>query len=138
MLHRFSMPRSLVSVSPAAQAVTAVMTDWEEEARDAIDLALVEALTNIVRHGPQGETRPIGIEATLLADRISVDIVDVTPPVPPDLLQRAGTAGLDFDPTDLQSIPESGRGLALILLMVDEASLHEDGQMSRLRLVRRR
>ena len=71
-------------------------------------------------------------------DRVSVDIVDYVSPVPPGLLARAGNAAFDFDPDDLQSIPESGRGLALILLMMDEVTLHEEADLSRLRLVRHR
>lgn len=138
MRHTLTMLRALTDVSPAAQAVTALMDGWEDDARDAVDLTLVEALTNIVRHGPPGETRPIRLEVDLGEDRILIDIVDFTSPMPPDLLARAGMASFDFDPDDVQSIPESGRGLALILVMMDEVSLHEDGDLSRLRLIRRR
>lgn len=138
MLHRFTMKRALADVSPAAQAVTALMQGWEDEAREAVDLTLVEALTNIVRHGNGTETRPIGLEVTLTETQVSIDVVDVTPPVLPDLLARAGASAFDFDPDDVQSIPESGRGLALILLLMDEVSLHEEHDLSRLRLKRRR
>lgn len=138
MQHRLPMPRSLDSVSPAAEAVTSLMGGWDEEARDAVDLTLVEALTNIVRYGPPGERRPILLDVELDDSRIRIDIVDVTPPVPPDLLYRAGSAAFDFDPDNVQSIPESGRGLALILLMMDEVTLHEEADLSRLRLIRNR
>lgn len=138
MQHQIAMLRALTAVSPAAQAVTALMLGWDEDARDAVDLTLVEALTNIVRHGPPGETRPIRLEVDLSDDRISIDIVDFTSPMPPDLLARAGTSAFDFDPDDVQAIPESGRGLALILVLMDEVTLHEQDELSRLRLIRRR
>ncbi len=138
MPHMLLMPRTLSEVSPAAQSVTGLMQDWDDVSCEAVDLALVEALTNIVRYGPPGETRPIGLEVDLRDDRVSVDIVDYVSPVPPGLLARAGNAAFDFDPDDLQSIPESGRGLALILLMMDEVTLHEEADLSRLRLVRHR
>lgn len=138
MRHTLTMPRQLDGVSPAAQAVTTLMAGWDEIACEAVDLTLVEALTNIVRHGPAGETRPIGLEVDLGKDSITIDIIDFCSPVPPDLLSRAGNAAFDFDPDDLQSIPESGRGLALILLMMDEVTLHEESDLSRLRLMRRR
>ncbi|MBC2837576.1 ATP-binding protein [Paragemmobacter straminiformis] len=138
MHHEHAMLRALTEVSPAAQAVTALMVGWDEDARDAVDLTLVEALTNIVRHGPPHETRPIRLEIDLTDASISIDIVDFTSPMPPDLLERAGTATFEFDADDVQAIPESGRGLALIMVLMDEVTLHEQDELSRLRLVRRR
>lgn len=138
MQHRFPMPRTLTEVSPAAEAVTGLMRGWTEDARDAVDLTLVEALTNIVRYGPPGEERPILLDIDLDDRRIQIDIVDFIPPVPPDLLQRAGNSAFDFDPDNVQTIPESGRGLALILMMMDEVTLFEETDLSRLRLIRNR
>lgn len=138
MRHRLSLSRALDAVSPAAQAVTALMVGWDPDARDAVDLALVEALTNIVRHGPKGETRPIRMEVELADDHVAVDIIDVTPPAPPDALARAADCRLDVDTDAIDAIPESGRGLALMLVLMDEVSLHLDGPLPRLRLMRRR
>lgn len=138
MLHRFTMDRTLSEVSPLAQSVTGLMVGWPDESREAVDLTLVEALSNIVRHGSRTETRQIGIEVDLAQDRITVEVVDFTSPMPPDLLERAGNASFDFDADDIQSIPEGGRGLALILCLMDEVSLHEGPDTSRLRLIRRR
>lgn len=134
------MSRDLAAVSPAAQAVVRLMEGWGDDPRQAVDLALVEALTNIVRHGPKDVAGPILIEVEVAADRIVVDILDAVPPVPPDLLERAlaGNGGLDCDPCDLEHIAEGGRGLALIVLLMHEVALMPAGASWRLRLVRRR
>lgn len=138
MRHDLTLARKLDAVSPAAQAVTALLPHWEPEGRDAVDLALVEALTNIIRHGPQGETQPIRVEVEVTPSRVTVDIVDTAPPLPANLLERAGVQGFDFDPEDIGEIPESGRGVALILVLMDEVTLLDKDGLSRLRLMRRR
>lgn len=141
MLHRIEVSRDLAAVSPAAQAVVRLAEGWEDEPVQAVDLALVEVLTNIIRHGPQDATGPILLEVGVEGDRITVDVMDDAPPVPVDRLERAraGTGALECDPDDVARIPEGGRGLALVLLMMDEVVLQPlPGKRWRLRLVRRR
>ena len=68
-----------------------------------LDLGLTEAMTNIVRHAN--------------ADAASIrttDIVDHGSRIPEDVLAQDEDAAFNFDPNDLESIPEGGMGIGLI------------------------
>ncbi len=139
MLHRFSMPRDLAAISPLAQSVTALMTEgFDQDTRDAVDLSLVEALSNAVKHGTKDSAKQVGIEVTLSQSEVMVEIIDSTPPMPLFLLEDINPDALDVDPDDLANLSETGRGLALIVTMMDEVTFHHIGNQTRLRLMRRR
>lgn len=139
MLHSFTMPRRLDAISPLAQSVTALMaTGFDQDARDAVDLALVEALSNAVKHGTQESAKRVGVEVTLTDTQIVLEIIDSSPPMPLFLLEDLNPDALEVDANDLDNVPESGRGLALIVMMMDEVTFHHTGDQTRLRLLRRR
>lgn len=139
MLHSFTMPRALAAISPLAQSVTALMTTgFDQDTRDAVDLALVEALSNAVKHGTEDSAKLVGVELTLSATEVVLEIIDSSPPMPLFLLEDASPDALEFDGDDLDNVPESGRGLALIVMMMDEVTFHHTGNQTRLRLMRRR
>lgn len=139
MLHRFSMPRDLSAISPLAQSVTALMTTgYDQDTRDAVDLALVEALSNAVKHGTKDSAKQVGVEVTLSDQDIVIEIIDSSPPMPLFLLEDIDPDALVIDGSDIQNVPETGRGLALIVMMMDEVTFHHIGDQTRLRLMRRR
>lgn len=139
MLHRFSMPRDLSAISPLAQSVTALMTTgYDQDTRDAVDLALVEALSNAVKHGTKDSAKQVGVEVTLSDHDIVIEIIDSSPPMPLFLLEDIDPDALVIDGSDIQNVPETGRGLALIVMMMDEVTFHHIGDQTRLRLMRRR
>ncbi len=139
MLHSFSMPRDFAAISPLAQSVTALMVpDFDQDARDAVDLALVEALSNAVQHGTRDSARRIGLEVTLSDTAITLDIIDSSPPMPLFLVEDFDPDALSVDPDNIAELPESGRGLALIVMMMDEVAFHHGEDSIRLRLTRKR
>ncbi|MBC2837447.1 ATP-binding protein [Paragemmobacter straminiformis] len=139
MLHSFSIPRDLAAISPLSQSVTALMVPaFDQDARDAVDLALVEALSNAVQHGTKDSAKSIGLEVVLTETEITLDIIDSTPPMPLFLLEDLDPDALEVDPDDLENLPETGRGLALIVMMMDEVAFHHIDDQTRLRLTRRR
>ena len=87
--------------------------DVPAERRGAFELAVVEVVTNVIRHGAEGtrarvelevgHTRDGGLRAVVTDDAEPVDIDVASASMP--------------DPDDFA---ESGRGLALIALLVDE------------------
>lgn len=103
---------SLEDIGPISETVRAlaVPTLGEEGAGD-VELALVEAATNVVRHGYGPDGGPIRIEASAEAQGIQVRISDWGRPIPGDALASAGLSRFDFYPTDLLEIPEGGMGL---------------------------
>lgn len=138
MLHSFTMPRDLSAISPLAQSVTALMTTgFDQDTRDAVDLALVEALSNAVKHGTEDSAKLVGVELTLSDTEVVLEIIDSSPPMPLFLLEDIDPDALEVG-DDLENVPESGRGLALIVMMMDEVTFHHIGNQTRLRLMRRR
>lgn len=113
---RFRMPVELEAIDRIAPKLRdAAAAHLPEDRLIALEIALVEALSNIVRHGhPAGE-----VEIALrLGAGVEVEIVDVGNPIPPGLLE----AEAPDDP-----LAESGRGLALIRTCADDLR-YESGE----------
>lgn len=108
--------------------------DWAAE----IDLGLTEVLTNVVRHG-YGETGQgrIVLACTAQDAQWHLCVRDQGSPIPVDLLAQADGSVFDFDPDDLDNIPEGGMGLALIRGCFDQLDYVADDLGNRLRLVKR-
>ncbi|MDG3039784.1 ATP-binding protein [Roseicyclus marinus] len=104
-----------------------------------VELAVVETLTNAIKHGQVHNRDDNDILITLKLDGpdLVVDIFDHAPLVPPDSFDRIAADHLDMDPANLDSLTESGRGLALILLSMDEVTLHADDALFRLHMRKR-
>lgn len=133
-----TVERNLSDIGPAADALRASLKDvLDEEGVACVELALVEALTNSIHFGPDSSEEPILVFLDVTATDVAVEIDDGSPPLP-GLFDGAGAEKLDFDPSDRQNIPESGRGLSLIVLSMDEVGFRTVGDRSRLRMVRRR
>lgn len=132
--------RSLSAVSHVAQ----IVRDFAREHLDEIpagdvELAVVETLTNAIKHGKVHNRENTDILVKLKRDRsdLIVDIFDQAPLVPEGTFDRIGADALDMDFETLDELSESGRGLALILLSMDEVSLHADDRLFRLHLRKR-
>ncbi len=89
----------------------------------AVELALTEAISNVMRHAYAGdETREIGLSLRLEGDRLELEIAHDGIPFDP--------AG--YRPPDLDAAQTGGYGLHLIDELVDEF----DNEGTRLRLVK--
>lgn len=132
--------RTLSAVAPAAMKVRDFAAAYLGPllAGD-VELAVVETLTNAIKHGQVHHRDKTDIHITLqcIASDLVVDIFDQSPLVPPDTFDRISGATLDFDPDNLDELLENGRGLALILLSMDEVTLHADNQLFRLHMRKR-
>lgn len=107
--------------------------EWAAE----IDLGLTEVLTNVVRHGYGDDGRGhIALCCTTLEQRWLLSVHDQGSPIPADLLDKADASVFDFDPDDLDSIPEGGMGLALIRGCFDELDYVASPSGNRLHLVK--
>jgi anti-sigma regulatory factor (Ser/Thr protein kinase) len=78
-----------------------------------LELAIVEAVTNIIKHGHAAPGQTIGLELHRLGNAIEVVIRDRGSPIPAEALAQSESA-LDFDPEDIDNLPTCGLGLALI------------------------
>jgi anti-sigma regulatory factor (Ser/Thr protein kinase) len=96
-----------------------------EDDAAAVELALVEAVTNAIKHGSihGRDTGQISITATNHPDRCVIEVIDNVPVVPAELLDKARNRGASFDLGDIDALQESGRGLSIMVLAMDEISL---------------
>ncbi|MDZ4085884.1 MAG: ATP-binding protein [Tabrizicola sp.] len=130
--------RDLEAIGPAADALRDTLSGClDEDGLACVELAVVEALTNAVVFGSSATGKPIDLFVEITERDVVVEIGDETQP-DPGLFEGAGPERLDFDPSDRQGIPESGRGLSLMVVSMDEVGFRTVGDQVRLRLVRHR
>lgn len=101
-----------------ARAVRALCAASKLDSRHCaqVELALVEAANNCVRHAYHLEAgHPLEVAFTLEADRFTLEVTDRGTPMPPH-----GTPVLDFDPSDIENLPTGGMGLFLIHNVMDQ------------------
>ena len=120
------------SVRLLAAACHGVLAEWglSEERRSLLELAVVEAATNVVRHAYGGRGGRVEVELTRDGSTIDLSVVDsgtsfdptrVPPPVEPD-------------PADPSTWPEGGMGLPIIRAACDELRYHSEAGRNRLTL----
>ncbi|WP_410217413.1 ATP-binding protein [Paracoccus sp. (in: a-proteobacteria)] len=92
----------------------------------AMEIVLVEALTNIILHGESGPQAKIDLLVSTGADAVTIEIRDDGRPVPEGLFQAAR------DPAEIDPLAENGRGIALIASLSDRLDYHSDAEGNRL------
>ena len=105
----------------------------DEAARGELELALVELVTNVIRHGHDDEPgHPIRLRLQLAEGLLRIEIRDRGSPMPPEALDAADTAldfgdgGGDDDGGGLDGLPVSGLGLGLVKAIVDRLDYASD------------
>lgn len=136
---RFTVPAHLDNVAAVSQALRAFIAEhMPEDDCNAIELGVVEALTNIVRHGyadvPHG-AMDLAFEQSAAA--AIVEVVDSGKSIPDVALGAAGNGCFDFDPMQLDALPEGGMGLSIIKTLFDAVRYESAGGVNRLMLARR-
>ena len=101
-----------------------------EESIWAVEMALTEALANVMEHSYRGdESQRVELALELHEDRLELTIVDFGEPF------DAGS----YRPPDLDAAQAGGYGVHLIHELMDEVERTQpDGQGTNLRLVKRR
>lgn len=122
----WTLERDLHKVQSVAMPVRDLATQFlDADGVAAVELALVEAVTNAIKHGSING-RDIGqITVTAMAHegRFVVEVVDNVPVVPEAALDQARNRGSSFDFDSIADMEESGRGLSIIVLAMDEIIL---------------
>ena len=120
------------SVRLLAAACHGVLAEWGlcEERRSLLELAVVEAATNVVRHAYGGRGGRVDVELAREGNAIDLSVVDsgasfdptrVPPPREPD-------------PADPSTWPEGGMGLPIIRASCDELRYRSEEGRNRLTL----
>lgn len=86
--------------------------DLADDRRGAFELAVVEVVTNVIQHGVEGTRARVQLELGHTDDGLRAVVTDDAEPADVDV-----SNAIMPDPEDFG---ESGRGLALIALLVDE------------------
>lgn len=122
----WTLQRDLHEVQSVAMPVRELATQFlDADGAAAIELALVEAVTNAIKHGSINgrETGQITVTAMANEDRFVVEVIDTVPVVPEAALDLARHRGSSFEIDDIADLEESGRGLSIIVLSMDEIIL---------------
>ena len=104
----------------------------------SVEIGLAEALTNVVLHGYAGlEAEPFKVRWSVSRRMLLLEIRDRGRPIPEDRLRSAGPDTFSFDPTVLDTLPEGGLGLSLMLAAFDRVDYSSVGGFNCLRLTKR-
>ncbi len=105
-------------VSLAGLAIRGICTNTPFSETDVyqIELSVVEAVTNIIKHAYNGEAgKSIDINLTLCSGHINFKIYDTG-----NSFELKGKPEIDPHNTDIETLPESGMGLFIIHAVMDE------------------
>ncbi|MEG8946270.1 ATP-binding protein [Rosettibacter firmus] len=105
-------------VEKVSETVTKFLSDEgvEELIRNAFNICLTEALNNVIKHAYKGENGKL-ICVKVFKDKEFVEVNIIDEGLPRENLE---IKNLDFNPEDLDSLPESGMGLYIIQQLMDE------------------
>jgi serine/threonine-protein kinase RsbW len=88
-----------------------------------IELAVVESVNNVIKHAYKNERgHEVEIIFTLYANRVTFDVCDGGRSMDPKYRMGVDNSPLEFDPTELNMLPEGGLGLAIIREVMDDVA----------------
>ena len=92
--------------------------DLETFVCNAVEICLNEALNNVIKHSYHNDSKyGIDINIRKNAKYLEIEIVDNGEP-----RSQFDAPSLDFDPNDIENLPESGMGLYIIHQLMDEVN----------------
>lgn len=93
---------------------------FNEAGASQVELAIVEAVTNSIRHAEIGDT-DILIHFAVDDYGVSIELMDEGKPMDLAILESQGNQ-VNFNPADIQNLPEAGMGLFIIKHFMNEVS----------------
>lgn len=134
----FMFEATLEDVSRVAQALRFfIPPEVPEDAKSEMEIGVVEAMTNIVKHGyGSSEHGVIEVSYSLSAGVITIELRDQGKPISSEMLFGSDDAVFDFDPQDIDSLPESGMGMALMRNTFDQIDYESANGSNLLRMVK--
>ena len=123
-----------VSLLGTVMNAIAVRFGYDEAETANIELCVVEAVSNSVRHAYKGEPgHPVTVEVRLVDHGLEIRVLDEGLPVPPE---NRVPREPDFDPTDIFSVPEGGRGTFIMHSLMDSVTYGLEGRTNVLLLTK--
>jgi len=103
-----------------------------------IELCVVEAITNSIRHCYGGKTgQEVKVVLTFTTEEVVVDICDIGPPMEARLLDKAAIQCPTVHARGIEAIPEGGRGLGIMREIMDSVAYRSEGGVNCLTLKKR-
>lgn len=103
-----------------------------------IELCVVEAVTNSIRHCYRGEGgHQVKVVLTFTREHIVLDICDKGPPMAPSMLDNAVLTCPIDEECGIEGIPEGGRGLGIIREIMDSVEYRSKAGENCLTLTKR-
>ena len=105
-----------------------------------VELCVVEAVTNAIRHAYQGATGGrVTIALAAASDRLFIEVCDTGTAMSLEHQQRLLNLpkATEFQLHDRQSIPEGGRGLKIIRALMNEVTYTSKERLNRLTMMKR-
>lgn len=111
LLHNVSLVG--VAVNSMCRSLSLLQVDAYQ-----VELCVVEAVTNAIKHAYNNQPGfSVQINFAVYSDKLVINVCDEGRPMPALVVPS-----LDFDPTDLEHLPEGGMGLFLIHQIMDEVT----------------
>ncbi|MBI3248267.1 MAG: ATP-binding protein [Deltaproteobacteria bacterium] len=132
---QFTIMSSLPNVQLVGVAINSICTSLAFSPIDAyqIQLCAVEALTNVVKHAYDGQSGgSVQLTFTIRPGQLTLKVCDEGRSMPPLVAPV-----LEFDPTEVESLPESGMGLFLIHSFMDEVSYASEHGTNSLTMIKK-
>lgn len=121
-------------VGRATRALCAAAPGLAELAGD-VELCVVEAVTNAIEHACGGRSdAEVRVGLCFSPAGVEITVADTGPGMPAPRLVDARRNVLDFDPEDVEALPERGLGLAIMRAIMDEVRYERGGGHNVLRL----
>lgn len=114
----FNITSEYASVIEINQRIREYLTDnnLEEHICNAVEICLTEALNNVIKHSYGGDnSKTIEINIKKNPKLLEMEIIDTGTP-----RENLVINDLDFDPSDIENLPEGGMGLFIIKQLMDE------------------
>jgi len=131
-----SIDSRLENLAPLGIATRAASRELGLDDGDAsrVELCVVELATNCIRHAYRGEPgHPVSVRITARTRELEIAVIDEGTPVP---VERRVPPPEPPDPIDVQSIPESGRGIYIVHQLMDSVSYESEGVRNVVRLTK--
>ncbi|MEW6654709.1 MAG: ATP-binding protein [Bacteroidota bacterium] len=88
---------------------------------NGVEICLTEALNNVIKHSYKGEQNcKIDVNVAVDSKLMEIQIVDEG-----ESRKNLQIKELDFDPEDIDALPESGMGLYIIKQLMDELDYYK-------------